>query len=734
MRRFRRRTLVLAVMLALGGQAPAGIAEGATAGGAPDGGPVLDSLPPTSLAGHFRTWEGTPSGIPGETAFDRREVIVTDHPFDDHGADIGLPDARTFEPANVDVGFPGAAAASGGVGDYRYPSDPAYANNAADIVEVRVAADPANWYLLVVLNTLVDSDRTAIEARTDGKALLAHGSEGTLDGKPVDVWSDEERNFVEVRISRAVYDPETTARPVFVAAGLWDPSNDSWLDPDPVGAAPPYFDLAYVPGEGIDSYWRDRRQALDIAAGAFDEDAFPVDFGRLLDDPCDRVFCVHVSPFRGLHTRVFRSGQGLGEGVAPQSRYGGDGLGFRVYRSTHQPYAVYEPFSDPAAPRPLVLLLHSTGGNHMSFVLTSGPKHPLLGLSHLTSWADETNAIVAMPLARGEGGWYEGEAEKDVFEVWRDVARHFNVDRERVYVAGVGMGGFGSYRLAHLYPDQFAGAIAWAAPVTPASIWVPPVPAGAPTQNPPGCGGDEPTCGYNLVDLFGNARSVPHLIVHGGMDEVVPVAGPEEWTTTLAESGSGYRYVLYPGRRHETSFPGTTAHRVSSFLGDFPIRQRSPMRVTYRVLRDLFQSQFGITYRGAYWVGGLELAPGRQEGIVDAQRADLSVDSLPETFGGDSLGPFRLRGQNVVSAQPSSNALELDLSGFVGSSIDVARAGLIATAPLSLSIATDTAAEVQLVGAFPTQVQVTGATYRRQGSSVVLVVPPGESSVSVVPQ
>jgi hypothetical protein len=108
--------------------------------------------------------------VAGGIAYSRGEMIVTDSPYDDHGADTTFntdPSDYVVGPgqgANAAEGYvPGAT--GGADGDYRYPSDAVLARNAADIVEVRLAADRRAWYLLVRLGTLNDPGRTAIEAR-----------------------------------------------------------------------------------------------------------------------------------------------------------------------------------------------------------------------------------------------------------------------------------------------------------------------------------------------------------------------------------------------------------------------------------------------------------------------------------------------------------------------------------------------------------------------------------------
>jgi hypothetical protein len=669
----RRGLVPVAIVVLLA----AGHGSSAVADGGPHGGPPLDAPPPASPRGHFRAWTGTPTDVAGGIASSRGEVIVTDNPFDDHGADTRPnTDPSDLVPgagqgANAALGY--TPVTGGANGDATYPAGPAYDRNGADIVETRIAADAHAWYLLVRLNTLEDPARTAVEARIDGHVLLAHGQSATFDARPVDVVGDAAQALFEVRVPRAVYDPGTQTQRVLVAAGLWDPA----------GGMSPFYDLAYVPAEGMDSYWRDARQSADLAAGTLAGDAFSVDFGALAEHGSSSS-----GPRGGLFSRVFRSGQPLGHGVTLQSRYGQDTGSSppNLYRSPTQPYAIYVPHHRTGG---LVLLLHFLGGNHMSYSLTSMPG--------LAEWAEKLGVIVAMPLARGEGGWYEGEAEKDVFEVWRDVASHYAVDSDRVYLAGMSMGGFGTWRLTQLYPDLFARGIVWSGPVVPDTFWVYPA-----DPIPPSCSAEQGAgCGYNLVDLFGNTRDVPLLVVHGGADELVTSTGAEHWMQMYgATGGATYRYLFYPGRRHETSYPGTTTPWVEDWLSGLPRRQSDPAHVSYKVIRALAQPRYGIAYDHAYWVSGIALAAGAADGTADATRAtapDRAV-AVPEADDVDALGPYRLTGQDVTPGPPVADRVHLELTRIARVTLDTRRIGWTERTPLHLSGHTDTAVELTLAG------------------------------------
>lgn len=683
--------------------------------GAPDGGPPLEAAPPSAPAGFYHEWKGAPTDVANSYRYDDGELIVTDNVFDDTGGDTDVTDdTQAGEAYSM---LEGAEAATGAIGDYTYP-DAALKNNAADIAETRVALDDDYLYAIVVLNTMVDPARTGVELRLNDRRIFIHGDIAVTDGATYPAHADAVQNSYEVRLPRAY--AGTGSFDLFVASGVWmTDSNSFYLPPAAVcvdlggitcGQPGPYFDLGFTSAEPMDSYWRDRRQSALIAASTYDAATITVAIG-CLDGSC------YETARHGLYSRVFRSGQPIGEGVEPMTRYHqSDSFAYRLYRGAVQPYAVYEAFPHRVGPRPLVILDHFLGGNYMSYPITSA--------AGIAEWAEALGAIVVMPHARGEAGWYEGEAEKDVFEVWRDAAQHYNVDRERVYLVGMSMGGFSAWRLGLLYPDQFARAISWSGPLVPYAIWEGPTPVMYPQQSPPACERGAPECGYNLGDFFANARNLPYLVVHGGADELVPSPAIESAMAAFDRLHSTYRYVFYPDRRHETSYPGTTAHWVREWLGSLPTRVRNPADVTYVVDTDLDQPEFGIAHRGAYWLRDIVPVEGAQ-GRVEVRRQFLfgnEWNPIGMRAGVDTLGPYRLTGGDRAENGRLPSQAYVTASGVTGATLDVETMGWNLEEQLALVGSTALPLDLRLHGSFPDEVSVSGASWTRDGSDIVLHV------------
>jgi predicted peptidase len=96
-----------------------------------------------------------------------------------------------------------------------------------------------------------------------------------------------------------------------------------------------------------------------------------------------------------------------------------------------------------------------------------------------------------------------------------------NIDRTRVYVTGLSMGGYGAWRLAATYPERFAAAL-------------------------PICGGGEPE------SMAKTLRRVPIWAFHGAKDAVVPLSETEDMVRAVRRAGGDVRLTVYPDVEHNS--------------------------------------------------------------------------------------------------------------------------------------------------------------------------------------
>ena len=115
-------------------------------------------------------------------------------------------------------------------------------------------------------------------------------------------------------------------------------------------------------------------------------------------------------------------------------------------------------------------------------------------------------------------------SEKDTMNVIAMVRTEFKVDDKRIYIMGHSMGGAGALYLGSKYPKMFAAVAAEA----PAAFWQ--------TRK-------------ETLQPMKDAK-VPVMIVHGDIDEVVPVTNTIAWVDAMKELKMKYEFIEQPGITH----------------------------------------------------------------------------------------------------------------------------------------------------------------------------------------
>lgn len=188
----------------------------------------------------------------------------------------------------------------------------------------------------------------------------------------------------------------------------------------------------------------------------------------------------------------------------------------RAYRSpvdqTLQPYRMFVPTSYTSEkPAPLVVALHGMGGDENS-MFDAYPN------GALKKEAERLGFLMVAPKGRGPASMYRGDAERDVMDVLAVVMREYQVDKDRIYLMGHSMGGYGTWSIAANFPDRFAalGPIA---------------------------GGGNPTSMEKI-------KHIPHFVVHGDNDKTVPVTQSRGMVEAGKKLGMNIVYVEVPGGNH----------------------------------------------------------------------------------------------------------------------------------------------------------------------------------------
>ena len=427
-----------------------------------------------------------------------------------------------------------------------------------------------------------------------------------------------------------------------------------------------------------------------------------VDIPQLLSGVTQRYV-----PRAGYHDRLFRSSAQISQ------EKGEEGV--------VQHYGVYLPTSYRAdKPSPLQMWFHFRGGSaHVAAAVV-----PRI----FKEMGEDRQAVVVSPRGRGTSLWYVGKGQVDYQEVWADLHKVFNVDRDRTYIAGHSMGGWASYLLPILQPDRYAAAFPASGPQTQ---------GGFTGVDFPGCtslcfisaNDSEPRDQYT-GPLLPNLRWVPYAIFQGVADYLVPIPGVLKQAQMLQDLGFRYRLYLFPAQEHYGPPIQDQWTDGARYEHDFT-RDRNPPAVTYirsmkfeRLVEKVNSggARLNFTYNKAYWMSGLEPVDGK-DGVARFDGRSLAIperriETEPELGGPASLeqaGPYAMVGQAWrvgPLTRTVSNGFEATLKGASAVTLNVSRMSLSTAEPLAGRVRTSAPLRLTLAGRFRRSTRVDA---RRQG-------------------
>jgi dienelactone hydrolase len=670
--------------------------------------------------GQLSDWSGDPTMLAGETRVSNGELIYDDWLYDDYGADA---DQAPNPPA-----FRGNLAPT--QGDYRYPTNDArYGYNAADLREIRIAADGYGLHLLVFLQTMkardaaaftlaIDSERdradtdewpdgVGIDAPRADHFITSWGSGGFVtDGRGHRIRIPRQavnlaENAIEVDVpwKHLPFMRSRSARVYFVS-GLADAANRRYLQPQsgspsatrpggasPLGGSTAAFDAGFDANETFARFlghWGEDVQSGALAGRDVSALGRRVDFGELESGVSDSF-----APTPGrFYNRIFRSSQSYGEGVSLKNNPASPGGSpDPQFLSPYQPYGLYIP-SDyvPGTPTALLLNGHSLDVNQNEYQAVSPNLFNQLG--------DDRSSFVMTPLARGMDTWYITAGFEDVLEAWSDLKAHFSIDDERTAIGGYSMGGYMTYRMGLLMPDRFSAAAAYVGP--PAyQLWVPPAPP-------------QPPSSYQVAgqtnNIVTNALDLPFEMNNSGADELVPPEGPIQLAQTFTDLGRTHDFYFYPAADHLALIFADEWTHTRAFLDRFPRRDLSPLEVAYRRYPSMDLPSLGHRFDGAYWVDGMAVrTPSDSCAAGDAacQSAFGQVDATTYGFGGNRTTPVNYQSVYPGPALPAAvtgtfrlpgpaiteqNGFEATFQNLRAATFDTTRMGLSASQQLTASL------------------------------------------------
>lgn len=214
-----------------------------------------------------------------------------------------------------------------------------------------------------------------------------------------------------------------------------------------------------------------------------------------------------------------------------------------------QPFLRYVPSNTTAeVSMPLVVFLH---GYFPSMNRLNWEYIP----ETLQGFAEANDVCVAAPFGRSNTD-YQGIGEQDVLRVVQEMEQRYPIDRRRVFLSGVSMGGMGVWTIGARHPNRFAGLI----PVCGRAdyyVW-----QGVARHT-------MPSYKQRLIDvefghpLLSSLTNTPIFCIHGDMDPLIGVEEARHAVRIARQRKLDITYVELPGGSHwifEEAFDRSDLH------------------------------------------------------------------------------------------------------------------------------------------------------------------------------
>ncbi len=177
---------------------------------------------------------------------------------------------------------------------------------------------------------------------------------------------------------------------------------------------------------------------------------------------------------------------------------------YHTYQGVTLPYYLFVPAAyDSQASYPLVLCLHGSGevGDNPSAVKTNSMAVVWARDSNQTRWP----CIILVPQCPAGGWWTNSNILLTVNNILDSLLVEFSIHKNRLYITGLSMGGYGTWEFIARFPDKFAAAV-------------------------PMSGGGDPSKALLI-------KHIPLWNFHGALDGSVPVTESRLMMTALENAG-----------------------------------------------------------------------------------------------------------------------------------------------------------------------------------------------------
>ena len=147
-----------------------------------------------------------------------------------------------------------------------------------------------------------------------------------------------------------------------------------------------------------------------------------------------------------------------------------------------------------------MLFLHGRGESDgpLSVVAKWGPPK-------LADRGDDLPYILVSPQCPKEGFWNDETRQAGLDKLLQEISAKYRIDKKKIILTGLSMGGFGSWKLAANYPKRFSCAV--------------------------------PICGIGEVEDAPKLVDLPIWAFHGTEDDVVPLDGSAKMVEAIKQAG-----------------------------------------------------------------------------------------------------------------------------------------------------------------------------------------------------
>jgi predicted peptidase len=185
---------------------------------------------------------------------------------------------------------------------------------------------------------------------------------------------------------------------------------------------------------------------------------------------------------------------------------------------------------------PVVLFLHGSGERGEDGLIQTD-----VGIAHAIRLKNSRFPfIVVMPQCRENKIWGNPDMQTQALAALDASIKEFHGDRNRVYLTGLSMGGYGTWEIAAGHPGRFAALIPICSGVRPLK------------DMPELFVGVDPRATDPYAEIARRVAGTPIWMFHGDADQSVPVTEARQMAEALTAANAKFKYTEYPGVGHNS--------------------------------------------------------------------------------------------------------------------------------------------------------------------------------------